>query len=77
MAQRDRSRSQRKSPAGPRAPAPAAAKKAPLAKHAAEELALIAGAATTIVFFTFGRAWLSDLAHSPWAFVIFAWLFAV
>ncbi len=77
MAQRDRSRSQRKSAAGPRAPAPAAAKKAPLAKHAAEELALIAGAATTIVFFTFGRAWLSDLAHSPWAFVIFAWLFAV
>src|SRR5262245_4001849 len=77
MAQRDRSRSQRKSAAGPHAPAPVAAKRAPLAKHAAENLALIAGATTTIVFFTFGRAWLADLGHSPWAAVIFAWLFAV
>src|SRR4029453_14873314 len=52
-------------------------KRAPLANHSAEELALIAGAATTVVFFTFGRAWLADLGHSPWAVVIFAWLFAV
>jgi Ca2+:H+ antiporter len=77
MAQRDRSRSQRKSAAGPRAPTSVAAKRAPLANHAAEELALIAGAATTVVFFTFGRAWLADLGHSPWAVVIFGWLFAV
>jgi Ca2+:H+ antiporter len=77
MAQRDRSRSQRKSAAGPRSPTPVAAKRAPLARRAGEELALIAGAATTIVFFTFGRAWLADLAHSPWSAAIFAWLFAV
>ena len=73
MTKKDRSRSKWKSAAG----APVAAKRAPVARHAAEELALIAGAATTIVFFTFGRAWLADLAHSPWAVVIFAWLFAV
>jgi Ca2+:H+ antiporter len=77
MAQRDRSRSQRKSAAGSRAPAPVAAKRSPLAKHAAEELALIAGVATTVVFYTFGHAWLADLGHSPWGAAIFAWLFVV
>lgn len=38
---------------------------------------MIVGVLTTVIFFTIGREWLSDLGNIPWLAVIFVWLFVV
>jgi Ca2+:H+ antiporter len=42
-----------------------------------DELGLLAGIATTVIFFTVGKDWVSGLDSAPWLFFMFAWLFAV
>lgn len=42
-----------------------------------DELGLIAGAATTLIFFTVGQDWLSDLSNMAWYATALIWLFAV
>lgn len=41
------------------------------------ELGLIAGVVTTVIFYTVGKEWLTDLNHLPWLIFMFAWLFGV
>ena len=41
------------------------------------ELGLVAGVVTTIVFFTVGKYWLTDLSSLTWLAFMFIWLFGV
>ena len=41
------------------------------------ELGLIAGVVTTVLFFTVGKDWLSDLSSITWLSLMFLWLFGV
>ena len=41
------------------------------------ESGLIAGAVTTVLFFTVGQEWLTDLSDFSWLGFMFAWLFGV
>lgn len=52
-------------------------KPADLAHRARDELALIAGIATTLLFYTVGKDWLADLDSPVWSLAMFAWLFGV
>lgn len=42
-----------------------------------DELGLVAGILTTVVFFTVGKQWLADLSNLPWVGFMFVWLFGV
>ncbi len=42
-----------------------------------DELALIAGVATTLIFFTVGQDWLYDLSNMAWFATLLVWLFGV
>jgi Ca2+:H+ antiporter len=53
------------------------AKSGGVVEHVRDELALIAGIATTVIFFTIGKAWLAKLDNLPWLIVMFACLFGV
>ena len=41
------------------------------------ELALWAGAITTLLFLQYGDSWLADLSQAGWYFFLFSWLFVV
>jgi Ca2+:H+ antiporter len=54
-----------------------ASAKSGLINRVYDELAVIAGVITTIIFFTVGKTWLAELGNLPWLIVMFAWLFGV
>jgi Ca2+:H+ antiporter len=53
----------------------AGAKRCGFARLMRAELGLIAGAITTALFFTVGKAWLAVLDDLPWTGLMFVWLF--
>ena len=53
------------------------AKNRGFARAVADELGLIAGVVTTVIFFTVGKTWLVALDNPAWLAAMFTWLFGV
>lgn len=61
-----------------RAPAKSAPPKSPSLAHCMrDELALVAGVFTTVLFYTVGKEWLTELGNPVWSLAMFALLFGV
>ncbi len=63
--------------AKPKVPLPKSARPENLLKNLGTETPLVAGAITTVIFFTVGKGWADNFVHPALTAAIFVWLFAV